>query len=257
MWLGDPVTQPKAGGCIQGALASVKLCFSEGSFCLEGVRLFGLILWMCASQQTESRTWHIHQPPSVMAIQAPPPSQLRFQLSGRGVGRTAGVCCYHANSPCYPLKTRGSQLRCMREKCPKKVSFTALQLFIMLPYSVQLWVGMAMSSPHNGSSWGWCGRKRRCGGGRSWGTGRGASRRYVTLKAGQTSASCPTCGICISIDLCIVCVVALCIKRFSHFICAWMCILLSVYLLGPCFLFSSLRSFVLMWWCVLEGAGTH
>lgn len=39
------------------------------------------------------------------------------------------------------------------------------------------------------------------GGGRGRrGTGRGASSCYVTLRAGQPRASCPTCGICISID---------------------------------------------------------
>lgn len=80
MWLGDPDTQPKAGGCIEEALALVKLCwFSEDSLCLEGVWLFGLILWMCVSQRTESRKWHIHQPPSVMSVQTP--SHLIWEFS--------------------------------------------------------------------------------------------------------------------------------------------------------------------------------
>lgn len=78
---------------------------------------------------------------------------------------------------------------------------------------------MAMNSPHNGSSWGWCERKRRCGGGRCRGTGRGASRCYVTLKTGQPSASRPTCGICISIDLCSVCGSAVYQKFLPLYLC--------------------------------------
>lgn len=92
MWLADPVTQPKAGGCIHGALASVRLrCFGEVSLCPEGVRLFGLILWMCVPQRTEkSRKWHIHHPPSVMAIQAPSPLSWDFSYRGEAQGGQQG-----------------------------------------------------------------------------------------------------------------------------------------------------------------------
>ena len=121
----------EGGGCIHGAVTSVRLCcFSEGSFCLEGAWLFGPILRMCAPQRREeSRKWHIHKPPSVTA------SPLSWDPSYGGGG---GVSCDHANSPRYPLKTWGSQLRGMREReMPKKrVSLTALCLFIILPYSV-------------------------------------------------------------------------------------------------------------------------
>ena len=60
-------------------------------------------------------------------------------------------------------------------------------------------------------------------GGDGGGRGGGASRCYVTLKAGQPSAGLPTCGISISIDLCSVCGGAVYKKGF---ICAWMCMLL-------------------------------
>lgn len=81
---------------------------------------------------------------------------------------------------------------------------------------------MAMNSPHNGSSWGRCGRRGRCTGGR--GTGRGASRCYVTLRVSQPSASCPICGICISIDLCSVCGIAGYQKVLSFYLCMKVCI---------------------------------
>lgn len=49
------------------------------------------------------------------------------------------------------------------------------------------------------------GERGVAGEGKAGGTGRGASRCYVTVRAGQLSARCPSGGICISIDLCSVC----------------------------------------------------
>lgn len=86
---------------------------------------FSPILWMCVPQRAEESIGSdISTNPPLLWLSRPPllsaPLPDNWNLSW-GAERTAGVSCYHANSPCYPLKTRGSQLRGMREReRPKK-----------------------------------------------------------------------------------------------------------------------------------------
>lgn len=55
-----------------------------------------------------------------MAIQAPLSSQLRFELSGRGAGTTAGVSCYHANSLLVLTKNTRKPAERHESEVPKK-----------------------------------------------------------------------------------------------------------------------------------------
>lgn len=134
MWLADCVTQPKVGGCIHGAVTSSKqCCFGEGSFCLEGVRLFGLILWKCAPHRgEEGRKGHIHQPPLCYGSPGPLfslPLSLITEVSAEGDSRGELFPCKFTLLP--PENTGKTAERHEREAA--KAHF---ELFVMLPYSV-------------------------------------------------------------------------------------------------------------------------
>lgn len=72
-----------------------------------------------------------------------------------------------------------------------------------------------MNTPHNGSSWGWCWRKRSCGERRDGDTCRGTSRGYVILRASQAAFSKLPCLWNMFTR---VCVLAQFTQRFSNFL---------------------------------------
>lgn len=100
---------PRQGIHPRGCHIRRSVLLSEGSFCLEGLGSDLVVLWSDISTN----------PLSVMTIQAPSPLLDNWNLSWEAE-RTAGVSCYHADSHCCPLKTRGSQLRGTRERKKRK-----------------------------------------------------------------------------------------------------------------------------------------
>lgn len=246
---GRPHYITKGRGSIHRSVTSGKVCCSA-----KAASAWGSWVWSCRFVcLREQRTVgsDISTNPPLLWLSRP----LLFSASlpdnwnlSWGAERTAGVSCYYANSFCCPWKHGEASWEARDGE-----AFTALWLFIMLPWSVYCelawqWTGFIMAAAGGDVGERVVVWDREVGG-----TDRGASRCYVTLKADQSSASCPTCEICISFDLCISIWWCSKLKRCIMLKCPF----LSVYVLNHSFFVFSLRSFALMWWCVLEEAGTH
>lgn len=111
MWLADPVTQLEAGGPSRGLSDHIRpivlLQWRQAS----AWREWGSSVWSCGC-------WCFKKERRVGSdISTNPPLCCIYPLlsaplhGSRGAERTAGVSCYHANSPGSPPKTHGSQLR--------------------------------------------------------------------------------------------------------------------------------------------------
>lgn len=127
MWLADPITQPKAGGASTGLSHQAKCAATVKA--ASAWREWGSLVWscgcLCLKEQRRVGSDRSTNPPLLWLsrpplLSAPLPENWTFSL---GEERTAGVSCYHANSPCYPLKTWESQRRGRRERSQKKCVF--------------------------------------------------------------------------------------------------------------------------------------